>query len=287
MRVVVLGCTGMAGHVIFNLLKEYKYDVFGMSRRIKNTKNTQQIDAHDFRKLEDCLDIVCPDVIVNCIGILNEDAEKKPDSAILLNAYLPHWLARKYSNSNTNVIHLSTDCVFAGSKGSYKEDDFRDGDTMYDRSKILGEINNHKDLTFRMSIVGPDMTEKGRGLFNWFMLQHGQINGYTQVFWNGITTIELAKAIDQAIKEQLTGLYHLVPNSFINKHDLLCLFKKVFNRKDIIINEEDSIKKDKTLINTRKDFSYTLRTYPEMIEEMKVWIKEHDVLYQHNSFYKN
>lgn len=277
----------MAGHVIFNFLRKYEYDVFGMSRRIKNTINTQQIDANDFQKLEAWLDFVCPSVIVNCIGILNEHAEKNTDRAILLNAYLPQWLAKKYRNSDTRIIHLSTDCVFSGAKGHYKEYDFRDGNTVYDRSKILGEIDNPKDLTFRMSIIGPDRTTKGIGLFNWFMQQQGRVNGYTQVIWNGITTIELAKAIDQAIKEELTGLYHLVPDVFINKHDLLCLFKEVFKKDDVIIQKDNSIKKDKTLINTRKDFSYPIKAYPEMIEGMRVWIKEHEILYEHNPFYKN
>lgn len=287
MKVVVLGCSGMAGHVIFNMLSKEDYDVFGMSRTVMDTKRTKKIDACDLSKLDMWLDRIRPDIVVNCIGILNEHAETYPDKAIMLNAYLPQWLARKYESNSTKIIHLSTDCVFSGMKGHYKEEDFKDGNTIYDRSKALGEINNSKDLTFRMSIIGPDRNPKGIGLFNWFMKQEGKINGYSKVIWNGITTIALAQAINQAIKNSLTGLYHLVPDSFISKYELLCIFKDVFHREDITIQKDDIVKKDKTLLDTRKSFSYTLKTYPEMVREMKDWIEEHEVLYVNNPFYKN
>ena len=101
---------------------------------------------------------------------------------------------------------MSTDCVFSGKTGGYDESSLRDGETFYDRSKALGELENQKDLTFRNSIIGPDLNEEGIGLFNWFMKQTGEINGYTKAMWTGVTTLTLAKAMESAVQQGLTGL---------------------------------------------------------------------------------
>lgn len=280
-KIVVLGITGMAGHVVKTYLDECNYDVYGAARSAVNTNKTISLDVSDFKKLEEWLDEVNPDVIVNCIGILNKDAEMNPHKAILFNSYLPHWLVIKYKESKTKIIHISTDCVFSGSRGGYREDSIPDGRTVYDRSKALGEIRNDKDLTFRMSIIGPDTNENGIGLFNWFMKQTGTINGFTNAIWNGVTTIELAHAINEAIKVDLKGLYHLTPKMTISKHDLLNLFKEVFNRTDITVVPKEDFILDKSLVNTRSDFEYNIPSYKEMIKEMRVWIDNHSEMFKY------
>lgn len=278
-KIIVLGSTGMAGHVVSTYLEECGYDVYGTSRSVSNTEKSISIDACDLDKLEKWLDSIKPDVIINCIGILNKDADERSHTAILLNAYLPQWLSVKYKSTLTKIIHLSTDCVFSGETGGYTEKSFPDGKTMYDRSKALGEINNDKDLTFRMSIIGPDINENGIGLFNWFMKQSGKINGYTKAIWNGVTTIELSRAIDNAIKTDLKGLYHLTSKTNISKHDLIILFKETFDKKNIEIIPFDDFALDKSLINTRNDFEHTIPSYPDMIKEMKYWVDKHPNLY--------
>ena len=94
---------------------------------------------------------------------------------------------------------MSTDCVFSGKTGWYSETSSRDGETFYDRSKALGELENNKDLTFRNSIIGPDLNKNGIGLFNWFMKQEGQIYGFTKAIWTGVTTLTLAKAMERCV----------------------------------------------------------------------------------------
>jgi len=182
---------------------------------------------------------------------------------------------------NTKIIHMSTDCVFSGEKGSYKESDFKDGETFYDRTKALGEINNEKDITFRNSIIGPDISLKGIGLFNWFMKQNGKIDGYSKAVWNGVTTITLAKAIDKVLNENLTGIYHLVNDAPINKADLLRLFNKHFKNNEIEISDNETVSINKSLVNTRKDFTFNVGDYEMMIVEMKEWIQNHKDLYPH------
>lgn len=278
-KIAVLGGTGMAGHVITAFLAEENFDVYSVSKSAKDSSRSKALDITDFSTLGNWLDEVCPEVIVNCIGVLQKISKERPDIAILINSYLPHWIEQRYNNSTVKLIHLSTDCVFSGTRGGYKEDDPRDGDTFYDRSKALGEVINNKDLTFRMSIIGPDRHENGTGLFNWFMKQQGLIRGYTKAFWNGITTIELARAIKAAIEQNLSGLYHLVPRKTIDKYHLLLLIKDVFNRKDITIEPFDDFVVDKTLVNTRTDFQFEVLPYRHQIENMKTWINKHEDYY--------
>ena len=168
MNIAVLGSTGMAGHVVARYLEERGHRVFRTSRSEKDTHTSAAIDVTDFSALGAWLTQVQADVVVNCVGLLQHACEEHPDRAVLVNSYLPHWL-EQWTRDDAKVIHLSTDCVFSGRRGGYREDDTPDGETMYDRSKSLGELRNGKDLTLRMSILGPDIDTKGTGLFNWFM----------------------------------------------------------------------------------------------------------------------
>lgn len=281
MRIVVLGSTGMAGHVVARYLEEHGHTVCRSSRSEGNTPNSAAIDATDFAALGRWLDEVRPDAVINCIGLLQKSCEERGDLALLVNAYLPHWLEWRYARSAVRVIHLSTDCVFSGRSGGYREDSLKDGDTMYDRSKALGEVVNGKDLTFRMSIIGPDIDPDGTGLFNWFMSREGAVDGYGKAVWNGVTTIELARAIDAALVQNLTGLYHLVQPEPIDKCSLLEIFQAAFNRNGVSIRRVDGLQVDKSLVNTRTDFRFRVKTYREQVSDMYTWVQEHKELYPH------
>ena len=176
---------------------------------------------------------------------------------------------------------MSTDCVFSGKSGPYNEKSFRDGETFYDRTKALGEVEDDKNLTFRNSIIGPDMKENGIGLFNWFMKQNGTINGYTKAIWTGVTTLTLAKAMERAAVEGLTGIYNLVNNKSISKFDLLKLFNQHIKADTVSILPNDSVNIDKSLVNNRKDFSFEVPDYEQMVIEMKEWIDAHKELYHY------
>lgn len=283
-KILILGSKGMAGHIIKEYLKEKNYDVYSTFRSKTNQillDKEFDLDIFNIEKLNLLLQIIKPDFVINCIGILNKEAEENPDIAIYVNGYIPHLLDRLSNKYNYKLIHITTDCVFSGIKGNYTEIDFKDAVSYYGKSKAIGEIENNKTLTFRTSIVGPDINKEGIGLFNWFMAQSGKINGYSQVYWTGITTLELAKAIEKSFKMNPTGLINLVNNDKINKYNLLKLFKENMEKNDIEIIKENSYKSDKSLLRTKFDFKYTVPSYEEMIKEMAVWIKEHDFLYNY------
>lgn len=274
MRILVLGKNGMLGHVVYSYFKEQGYTVYG------TTQTTDIVwDAYEnLEGIEDIIKEVKPDAVINCIGILNQVCEANKPLAVKLNSLLPHYIDSLSEKYNFKFVHVSTDCVFEGTTGKYDETIPSDATSFYGRSKALGEIRNDRSVTLRTSIVGPDSNPKGIGLFQWFMKQENEVGGYSKVIWTGVTTIELAKQIEVAIKNNLTGLNHVVNNDFISKKDLLALFKESFN-KNIVINDNDTVVSEKTLVRTDKSYNFDVPSYKQMVEEMRTWVDNHKELY--------
>ncbi len=281
MKFLVLGCNGMAGHTISLYLKEQGHDVMGFAQEKSKYVNSVVGDARNIDFMRNLITDGKYDTVINCIGILNQFAEQNKALATYLNAYFPHFLAEATSGTDTQVIHMSTDCVFSGKRGEYTEDDFRDGETFYDRSKALGELEDDKNITLRNSIVGPDINPNGIGLMNWFMKQNTPINGYTKAMWTGQTTLQLAKTMEAAAKERASGLYNTVPNHSISKYDLLRLFNKYLRNDSIRISPVEGVDADKSLKRTRYDFGYIIPDYEIMVAELADWVMKHKDMYPH------
>ena len=273
-KALILGSTGMLGHVLFNILeKSKKFELFDISYRNKLNSNTIICDVTRTAELEEIVHGIKPDVIINCVGILLNRSEINPANTIFINSYLPHFLKSICEEINCKIIQISTDCIFSGSKGEYDENDIPDATDLYGRSKMLGEIINKNDLTIRTSIIGPELKKEGKGLFNWFKSQRGDINGFSNVYWGGVTTIFLAKKILNCIIENKTGLYHLTNGCKISKYSLLCLMRDFSPNKNIKIKKKEVKSSDKSLKSINKDFNHDVPSYREMIEEMKKFIE--------------
>jgi len=279
-KVVVLGANGMAGSMISAFLKDKGLVVYSLDKRASD--EVEYMDVLDFPSFDSFCKKTSPDYVVNCIGILNEAAEKNKELAIELNSLLPHKLVRLGNKMNFKVIHLSTDCVFSGQKNDfYLDNDPKDGNTFYDVSKSMGELNDNFNLTFRNSIIGPDKNVNGIGLFNWIMSKRNQeVNGYTKAIWGGITTLVLAKAIHKAITDNLVGLYQLSNDTSISKFELVYETSKIFDL-NIKINKSDEVIYFKALKRSEREFDFNVPTYVAMIEELKLWIDAHKELYPH------
>lgn len=281
MKFLVLGCNGMAGHMISLYLKEQGHDVLGFARKKSALVDSVVGDVMDTDYLRRVVESGRFDFVINCVGILNRAAEDDKAAASWINAYLPHWLAKITENIDTRIIHMSTDCVFSGKRGGYTEKDVRDGDLFYDRSKALGELDDGRNLTLRCSIVGPDINPCGIGLFNWFMRQTDTVNGFTKAIWTGQTTLQLAKTVEAAAKARAHGLINMVPSGSISKYDLLCLFNRYFKGSMLQIIPYDVPMPDKSLIRTVEGFAWNIPDYETMIAELAVWMKAHKELYPH------
>jgi len=280
-KILVIGIKGMAGHVIYNYLKKINiYEVYGIARNIKKSTIEFDLDVSNTEELSKIIEENNFDFVINCIGILNKNAEDHPVNAIWFNSYFPHFLEEITKNTRTQIIHISTDCVFDGKKGGYRETDFKNGEGFYAQSKALGEIINNKDLTIRTSIIGPELNIDGIGLFHWFMNQSGEINGYTTAYWSGVTTLELAKALYFVIEKPMYGLVHLTNGIPINKFDLISLFRDIWSKDDVVIKPYDGKIIDKTLQKSSK-LIYEVPSYKDMLEEQNVWMKEFANLYMY------
>lgn len=282
MKFLIVGCNGMAGHIISIYLKEQGHLVTGYAREESQFVETVIGDATDFDLLKKTVMTGGYDTVINCVGLLNQFAEDNHAKAVLINGYLPHYLADITKDTDIQVIQMSTDCVFSGKTGGYTEESVPDGTLFYDKSKAIGELEDDKNITLRNSIIGPDIKEQGIGLLNWFMKQRGTVYGFTGAIWTGQTTLQLARTMEQAAIQRAHGLYNTVPNESINKYDLLKLFNTYIRKNPIEIVPMDKFVADKSLIRTRYDgFDYQIPGYETMVKELGDWMRNHKELYPH------
>ena len=161
-NILIFGSSGMAGHMITKyLLSLHKYNIINISYPKKFDENSLLMNIENKNQVEEIIKKNKPDIIINCIGVLIKFSETNPDKAIYINSFFPHQLEALGKLYNCKIIHISTDCVFSGRKGSYNESDIKDGIGFYAQSKAIGEIVNNKDLTLRTSIIGPEIKEDG------------------------------------------------------------------------------------------------------------------------------
>lgn len=283
-KILILGASGMAGHVVYTILDEYKkYEILGTTNsNYFLESNTVKLDIFNTDKLMYIIADFKPDIIINCIGMLISASLHYPDKTIYTNAYFPNLLAKLSIEKNFKLIHISTDCVFSGKTGNYTEHSIKDATDVYGLSKSLGEIDDENNLTIRTSIIGPELKNTGEGLFHWVMNQKNKIFGYNNNIWSGVTTIELAKFINFAIDNNLKGLVHLTNNIPISKFELLHLINKVHNL-NLIISDKKDYKCNKSFLNTNKLITYIVSSYEEMILEQLQFIKDRSDFYKHYS----
>ncbi|MBD8137279.1 SDR family oxidoreductase [Bacillus sp. CFBP 13597] len=274
MKILIFGGQGMAGHMIKDYLSgEANHEVWYTVRyKMDSDMREIQLNVGDESGVDTLIKRIRPDIVINAVGILNDEARIRNTEAIYVNSLFPHKLANYSYQYGFRLIHISTDCVFSGEKGNYTENDPQDGLSIYAKTKSLGEVSGGKNLTIRTSIIGPELKQEGIGLFHWFMNQKGTVKGYEKVFWNGITTLELARMIEWSIRQDIYGLVHLGAKNKISKYELLILFKKFFNKKDVEIEKCNIFNYDMSLLNTRVDFNYSVPNHSKMLQELKDWI---------------
>ena len=279
-RILVLGASGMLGNAVLRLFSQGdRYTVFGSARStaVLNFLPSELhkniicgVDAENIDSVTSLFARVVPDVVINCVGLVKQFEEAKdPLSAIPINSLMPHRVARLCQLAGARFLHISTDCVFTGTKGMYREEDDADAQDIYGRTKHLGEVDYPHAVTLRTSIIGHELNS-AHGLVGWFLAQHGAVKGFTRAIFSGLPTIELARVIRDHVlpSPEMCGLYH-VSAAPISKYELLRLIASTYGRtKDII--EDNKLVIDRSLDSTRfRQFTgYTPPTWPELIKAM-------------------
>lgn len=280
MRILVLGASGMLGNAVFRLFAESNgFDVIGTVRGERSRKlfsaslQSALISGVDVENTDSLMRVfgdTNPDAVINCIGLVKQLPEADdPLAAIPINSLLPHRLARLCAVAGARFVHMSTDCVFSGSKGMYTESDPSDAKDLYGRSKFLGEVDYPNAVTLRTSIIGHEL-DGARSLINWFLSQEDRVKGFVRAIFSGLPTVEIARIIRDYVlpNPHLHGVFNVSAEP-INKFDLLTLVAKVY-AKSIEIVPDDGLIIDRSLDSTRfrQATGFSPKPWPELICQM-------------------
>jgi dTDP-4-dehydrorhamnose reductase len=291
MKLLIFGGTGLLGFDIIRYLsKKKKYKIFTTIRKLKaptylkkirNIKIVNNINFYSIKKIKDIVNEISPNVVINCVGIIKQNIKKKykikeKKKILKINSLVPEIISRYCFNKNIRFVHFSTDCVFDGinnSKTGYKEYDKVNAKDLYGISKSKGELLSSSSIILRTSFIG--IKNNNKNLISWFLRQKKAVVGYKNVYFNGLTTFEIAKILHKLIlkNNKINGLFHLSGKK-INKYKLLLIAKKIFKKK-IVIRKNLSFILDRSLNSKKfqKTFNYKKKSWYKLISELKKFNK--------------
>ena len=280
MKVLILGSNGMLGHKLYQVLTSLfevtgtirgrysdidHYDLFQQSQIVPD------VDCRDISRVERVIEETNPDVVINSVGVVKQLEKER---GVLLNTWLnslfPHQLYQICQAEGIRLIHISTDCVFSGRQGNYREDDPADAEDIYGKTKYLGEVNEADALTIRTSFIGRELASS-YGLLEWFLSNRGgKVPGFTNAIFSGFPSLHLSRIIADVIMSQqsLSGLYH-ISSEPISKFKLLTLINKAM-RLNIEIEEYPGFHCDRSLDSSRyrQETGFTAPSWEQMIDEL-------------------
>jgi len=281
MRVLILGGSGMLGHKLWQTFAP-RFDAYvtfrGRAGDYARTglfdpeRSVGGVSAQDFDSVARAFALVRPEAVVNCIGVVKQDAAAKdPLASISVNALFPHRLAQLARAAGARLVHLSTDCVFSGREGNYAESARPDAEDLYGRTKLLGEVAGEGCLTIRTSMIGRELAG-AHGLIEWFLSQEGgRVRGFERAVFSGLTTGALAEVIAKVVGEHrdLSGVRHVAAGP-ISKFDLLSLVKEVYGLR-VRVEPDETFVCDRSLDGSRfrGETGVGAPSWPEMIGRMR------------------
>lgn len=277
-RVLVLGAAGLLGYPTWLEARErWGETVQGSIRRPHPALEAGDLHTLDLRSAEDVTALLRklrPRCVLNCAGMVKARAGESYDT-ILLNAALPHLLAETLASWGGRLVQVSTDCVFSGNRGDYRENDPPDAEDLYGRSKLLGEVTEAPHLTVRTSFVGFELASR-RGLLAWFLSQAGPVRGFRRALWSGLTADRLAAIlVELAGRRKVTGLLH-VAGETVDKDHLLRIFQEVFDHRAVSIEAVDEPRLDRSLASERlRELGISVPPLETMLRDLAAWRERH------------
>jgi dTDP-4-dehydrorhamnose reductase len=280
MRILILGASGMIGSALYKRLSAASnLEVFGGVRDLSIQKYFAAAlqgsllacgDLSVTESIHSILKKVRPDVVINCAGLTKHKKEADdPEIAMPINASMPHQFASACDDWGIRFIHISSDCVFSGTKGGYVEDDLPDAPDLYGRSKAIGEVTQGNSITLRTSTIGHEL-HTNYGLLEWFLSQEKECQGFSKAVFSGLPSVVFAEVIKDFVlpNPDLRGLYHVSADS-INKFELLELIASNYGKK-IVIKQDREFTIDRSLNYQKFKLAtgYTPASWPNLIESM-------------------
>ena len=254
-RVLIFGGDGILGRHLYQALKE-SHDLcvtlHGSAtcypeRLFADVRAEFGVAAGDTPRVVDVLEGFRPDWVVNAVGLVKRDLANDRVASVEANTMFPHLLAKLCATYESRLLHFSTDCVYSGKKGMYKETDQPDCNEWHGRCKALGEPAGEHVLVLRTSFIGLELACK-RSLIEWFLAQRGEVPGYRKAIWSGLTAIEVGRLVNMLIRreESLAGLWH-VATPPISKFDLLTALNARLGERGVRVVPDDGFVCDRSL----------------------------------------
>ena len=279
MRLLVLGASGMLGHAAVQAFAgRADLEVYGATRRplrlegVPPDRLIAGVDALDDAAVQGVLDGVRPDAVLNAVGLIKQlKAADDPEQAAPINTRLPHRLADLCEAAGARLIHVSTDCVFSGARGSYSEADAPDATDVYGRSKLRGEVADRPHaITLRTSLVGRELATRN-GLIEWFLHAGPRVRGYRNFVFSGLTTLAFAEAVAEHVlpRPELSGVWHIAGPP-IDKYALLRLTAETYGL-ETEIEPVDEPRIDRSLDSSRfrAATGFAPPSWPQMLGTMR------------------
>jgi dTDP-4-dehydrorhamnose reductase len=278
-NILVIGASGLLGNAVLRTLSQ------DPALRVTGTLRSSAlasrllasapchleypVDVGNFEQLRGVIERTAPDVVINCVGATKHvDSGNDASVAYIVNAVLPHSLAALCSNASARLIHISTDCVYSGSRGLYSETDVPDANDVYGLSKAAGEVRYSHTVTLRTSIIGHEI-ETSRSLVEWFMRQR-ECRGFTRAIFSGFPTVTLSRIIRDLVipNASLYGLYHVAAPA-ISKYDLLALIANQYGLR-VKVEADNTFLLDRSLDGSRFAHAtgFQSPSWPKLIAEM-------------------
>ena len=282
-KILILGGTGMLCSQVckyFYNKKKYATICVVRSRKKFNLLNSSGkkkikatfLDLQSLKKTKKMILKLQPDYLINCVGMVKQIMNKQnKKETFFLNTKLPKVLSDLAKSENFKFIHFSTDCVFSGKRGHYRENDVSDYKDYYGKTKYLGENDSINTINLRTSIIGHELNTK-IGLLEWFLSSKKKVFGFKNAIFSGLTTLEIAKILDKHIINKNVikfGTFH-ISSKPINKYNLLKMISKIY-KKDILIVPNYNIKCNRALNSSKfkKITGYNRKNWNEMLIELR------------------
>lgn len=262
-KIAIIGAHGMLGYAVSSYFRDRGYPV------VEITRKEFDIARNGIEKLEPLID--SSDVVINCAGVIKPRIDQTSFEDVLkVNSIFPRNLARLCNNHRKKCIHITTDCAFSGRRGQYHESDYFDAGDVYGMSKNAGEFPDC--MILRTSIIGEEKGE-GRSLLSWVLGQRGkEVNGFSNHFWNGVTTTYLAEIMETIIEQGLfePGLFHVFSKETVSKYDLLKLINEAYDL-GIRVNKHVAAEPSDRSLSTLGELNGKVvkKTLTEQIQEMR------------------